>query len=73
VGLSAYFGLKRSKADILILSWIAIVLLVFTLAQTKIYYYILPAYPAFALAIGSLLYKTSNKIFDKLKNISIKA
>lgn len=61
VGVSAYFALKRSKADTLIVAWVAIVLLVFSVAQTKIYYYILPAYPAFALAIGALLYKTANK------------
>jgi 4-amino-4-deoxy-L-arabinose transferase-like glycosyltransferase len=45
----------------------AIVLLVFTVAQTKIYYYILPAYPAFALAISALLYQTAKKIRDLAK------
>jgi 4-amino-4-deoxy-L-arabinose transferase-like glycosyltransferase len=55
-GLSSYYALKRRKADILLVTWIAVVLVVFTLAQTKIYYYILPAYPAFALGIASMLY-----------------
>jgi 4-amino-4-deoxy-L-arabinose transferase-like glycosyltransferase len=71
VGLSAYSAIKRSKAGILIVSWVAIVLLVFTVIQTKIYYYILPAYPAFALAIGALLYQLSSKTWrfvSKLKN-----
>ena len=62
VGLSAYLAIRRSKTDILILTWLALVLLVFTFAQTKIYYYILPAFPAFAIAISSLIYQVSNKI-----------
>jgi 4-amino-4-deoxy-L-arabinose transferase-like glycosyltransferase len=61
VGLSIYFAVRRSKADLLILIWMAVVLVVFSVAQTKIYYYILPAYPAFALAISSLLYQTAKK------------
>jgi outer membrane protein assembly factor BamB len=54
---------KGSKADTLIVMWISIVLLVFTFAQTKIYWYILPAFPAFAIAIGSLLYPLLKKIY----------
>jgi len=38
------------------------VLLIFSLAQTKIYWYIMPVFPAFALAIGSLLYQVAKKI-----------
>ena len=61
-GLCAYkLAFKRSKPDVLLLSWMGIVFLVFTLAQTKLSWYILPAYPAFALAIGSLLYQVSKK------------
>ena len=62
-GLCAFNSIiKRSKEDALILIWISIVLVVFTLAQTKLYWYILPALPAFALAISSLLHQLSNKI-----------
>ena len=53
---------KRSKADTLLLAWMGIVLLVFTVAQTKLSWYILPAIPAFALATGSLLYQIAYKI-----------
>lgn len=60
--LCGYFAFKRSKADILLVTWIAVVLSVFTLAQTKIYYYILPVYPAFALAIANMLYQLYQKI-----------
>lgn len=56
VGLSGYYMLKRHKSDVLLVTWIAAVLAVFTLAQTKIFYYILPAYPAFAITIASMLY-----------------
>jgi hypothetical protein len=59
---------KRLKADTLILAWMIIVLLVFTLAQTKLSWYILPAYPAFAIAISSFLYQISKKLL-KLKRL----
>jgi len=53
---------KRSNADALLIVWMAVVLLFFTLAQTRIYWYILPAFPAFAIAIASLLYQVGKKI-----------
>ena len=63
VGLTAFKSVvKRSRPDTLILLWIALLFGIFTLAQTKIYWYILPAMPAFAIAIGSLLYQVSKKI-----------
>jgi len=34
------------------------------LAQTKIYWYIMPVFPAFAIAIASLLYQLANKIIQ---------
>jgi outer membrane protein assembly factor BamB len=62
-GLCAFNSvIKRSKGDTLILAWMSIVLLVFTFAQTKLYWYILPAFPAFAIAISSFLYEVSKKI-----------
>ncbi len=67
VGFSGYLAVKRSKADVLVVSWIAIILLVFTLAQTKIYYYILPAYPAFALAISNLLSQSGSWVRKRLR------
>ena len=57
--------IKRLKEDTLILLWMAIVTLVFTFAQTKLYWYILPATPAFAIAISSLLYQISRKAKKK--------
>jgi 4-amino-4-deoxy-L-arabinose transferase-like glycosyltransferase len=54
--------IKRLKSDTLILAWMIIVLAVFTFVQTKLEWYILPAYPAFAIAISSLLYQTLKKI-----------
>jgi 4-amino-4-deoxy-L-arabinose transferase-like glycosyltransferase len=54
--------IKRSKADTLIIAWMSIMLVLFTLAQTKIYWYILPAFPAFAIAISNFLYQLSKKI-----------
>ena len=62
VGLCAFNSVvKRSKSDHLILIWMAVVLGVFTLAQTKLYWYILPALPAFALAISNLIYQIANR------------
>jgi outer membrane protein assembly factor BamB len=62
-GLCAFsLFVKRSKEDTLLLVWMSIVLVVFTLAQTKLYWYILPAFPAFAIAISSFLYALSKII-----------
>jgi outer membrane protein assembly factor BamB len=54
--------IKRLKEDTLIFLWMAIVFIVFTFAQTKIYWYILPAFPAFSIAISNLVYQLSKKI-----------
>ena len=63
VALAAYkAAVKRVKADILIVVWIVAVLALFSIAQTKLYWYIIPVLPAFALAIGSLFYQIIRKI-----------
>jgi 4-amino-4-deoxy-L-arabinose transferase-like glycosyltransferase len=70
-GLCAFNSVvKRVKGDTLILVWMAVVFVVFTLAQTKLYWYILPALPAFAIAISSLLYQLSKKIRSSLTHNS---
>ena len=62
-GLCAFNSIiKRLKEDTLVLAWMLIVLVVFTFAQTKLYWYILPALPAFAIAISSFLYQLTKKI-----------
>jgi len=58
---------KRLKEDTLIFLWMAVVMLIFTLAQSKLDWYILPAFPAFALAISSLIYFASKKTYQILK------
>jgi outer membrane protein assembly factor BamB len=62
VGLCVFFAFRRSKPDVLLVTWVAVVFTVFTLAQTKIFYYILPAYPAFALAVASMLYRIGHSV-----------
>jgi 4-amino-4-deoxy-L-arabinose transferase-like glycosyltransferase len=63
VGLCGFrFLFRQSKADTLLVSWIIVVILIFTFAQTKLAWYILPAYPAFAIAIGSLFFEMSKKL-----------
>lgn len=69
-GFRAIF--KRSNADTLIVVWMTIVLLFFTFAQTRIYWYILPAFPAFAIAIGSLLFNILNRFRRGLNALSNK-
>jgi outer membrane protein assembly factor BamB len=62
-GLCVYNAvIRRLKEDTLILTWMTIVLLVFTLIQTKLEWYILPAFPAFAITISSFLYHIAKKI-----------
>jgi len=58
---------KRIKEDTLIFLWMAIVLLVFTVAQTKLEWYIIPVLPAFAIAISSLLYKLGKEAYQLVK------
>ena len=64
---------KRLKADTLVFAWMAIVLVLFTLIQTKLEWYILPAFPAFALAIGSFLYQLSKKIGHAMRLLASQA
>ena len=66
-------AIKRSKGDTLVIAWMSIVLVVFTLIQTKLYWYILPVFPAFAIAISSLLYQLSKKIRLAIRFLSYKA
>ncbi|MCW4005906.1 MAG: PQQ-binding-like beta-propeller repeat protein [Candidatus Bathyarchaeota archaeon] len=63
LGLCAYKAVfKKSKENTLILLWAITVLAVFTFVQTKLYWYILPALPAFALAIANLIYQLAQKL-----------
>jgi len=62
---------KRLKQDTLIFLWMVIVLLVFSLAQTKIYWYIMPVFPAFAIAIASLLYQIAEKIAQRFSHLNL--
>ena len=59
--------IKRHKQDLLLLVWILAVFGLFTVAQTKIYWYILPVFPAFALAISNLIYEIYRKCRETLK------
>ena len=62
VGLCVFNSVfKRAKEDTLLLVWMAVVVGLFTFAQTKLEWYILPAFPAFAIAIGSFLYMLLKK------------
>jgi 4-amino-4-deoxy-L-arabinose transferase-like glycosyltransferase len=73
-GLCAFNAVvKRLKEDTLILAWMTIVLLLFTLMQTKLEWYILPAFPAFAIAISSLLYQLMKRAQLAVRWLSSKA
>ncbi|MCW4047236.1 MAG: PQQ-binding-like beta-propeller repeat protein [Candidatus Bathyarchaeota archaeon] len=72
-GLCAFnAAFKRLKGDTLIIAWIATVLAVFTFAQTKLEWYILPAFPAFAIAISSFLYQVAKKIQLTIRSLILK-
>jgi hypothetical protein len=72
-GLCAFnAAIKRLKEDTLILMWMATVLAVFTFAQTKLYWYILPAFPAFAIAISSFLHQLSKKLSARYPRLNPK-
>ena len=62
VGLCTFNSVvRRVKEDTLVLAWMIVVLLVFTFAQTKLYWYVLPALPAFAISISSFLVKLAKR------------
>lgn len=68
IGLSAYYAAaKQSKPDILLLVWIFAVLGLFSFAQTKLYWYILPAFPAFSLTISNFIVKLAERFTKKRK------
>jgi 4-amino-4-deoxy-L-arabinose transferase-like glycosyltransferase len=54
----------RSREDALVVVWVVVVLGLFTAVQTKLYWYILPAFPAFAIAIASFLSVVSKKVWS---------
>jgi 4-amino-4-deoxy-L-arabinose transferase-like glycosyltransferase len=64
--------IRRLKEDTLILTWMLIVLAIFTYAQTKLFWYILPAFPAFAIAIANLLYQLSKILFQRYPSLNPK-
>jgi eukaryotic-like serine/threonine-protein kinase len=73
VGLCLFKAIvKKTKADTLLILWIAVVFLVFTFAQTKLSWYILPVFPAFAISISNLLYQLLNKIQISIRNSAFK-
>ncbi len=73
VGLCAFNAfVKGLKSDTLIFLWVAIVLIVFSFAQTKIYWYIMPVFPAFAIAIASLVYELAKKVSQFTRHLNRK-
>ncbi|MBC8146807.1 MAG: glycosyltransferase family 39 protein [Bacteroidetes bacterium] len=57
-----YFMIKiKKKESKLILCWIIIIAAIFLIAKTKLPWYLIPLYPAFAIAIGGLLYNIKIK------------
>ncbi len=79
-GLCLFNALKKgSNQDKLILIWMSTVIAIFTIIQTKLFWYILPALPAFALAVGSLLFQLLKKIEPSIllvvrrKNLKLRA
>ncbi len=60
---------KRSGQEMLLVVWIIAVLGVFTVVQTKLFWYILPAFPAFAIMIAAFLYSLSQRLNSIRKNL----
>jgi 4-amino-4-deoxy-L-arabinose transferase-like glycosyltransferase len=60
---------KRSNQDMLLVVWIAAVLGVFTIVQTKLFWYILPVFPAFAIMIAAFLYSLARRLNLLRKNL----
>jgi 4-amino-4-deoxy-L-arabinose transferase-like glycosyltransferase len=73
--LSFYFGFKKLKDRkilLIFLLWILILLVGFSLAETKYYRYLAPFYPGFAILIGVVLgEKVSEKLFRRIVHFSL--
>jgi len=73
--LSFYFGFKRLKENkmlLIFMLWIFIVLLGFSLGETKFYRYLAPVYPGSAILIGVTFgEKISEKLFKGILNFSL--
>ena len=56
LGIAVLYSIKRhSKGDILLLSWIAIIFVFFSFyGESELYRYLLPAFPALYILIGSI-------------------
>lgn len=69
VGFSLFKAFRKpNNRDVLFLIWMIVVLVVFTVAQTKLFWYILPAFPAFAILIADFLYNLSKKLMKTKKS-----
>jgi 4-amino-4-deoxy-L-arabinose transferase-like glycosyltransferase len=69
-------GYRKSEYALGIVLWIAIPFLLYTIAKTKISWYMLPLYPAMAIGIGTasqqlLKYKKGNLILQALVSLMI--
>lgn len=73
--LSLYFALKKlrgKKLSLILILWIFVMLLGFSLGDTKFYRYLAPIYPAFAILIGvELGERISEKVFKIILYFSI--
>lgn len=58
---SIYLIFKKDKFALLLVLWISFFLIALTIAKTRIFWYIIPIYPAFALLIGYFLTKLQVK------------
>jgi 4-amino-4-deoxy-L-arabinose transferase-like glycosyltransferase len=58
---------RHSRNDLFVVGWMVLLLAAFSLVQTKLEWYILPVFPAFALAIGSLIYQLGQLCLLKRK------
>jgi hypothetical protein len=48
---------NKNSSDLLIVLWIFVIFFIFTIAQTKLTWYIIPAYPALSISVANFLYK----------------
>jgi outer membrane protein assembly factor BamB len=66
IALSVYFAVaKRSKSDLLLVVWLVVVLGLFSFAQTKLFWYILPVFPALSLVIGGMFCRVAANVRRK--------
>ncbi|MBP7927697.1 glycosyltransferase family 39 protein [Patescibacteria group bacterium] len=70
VPVAIYRGLKRDKRFVFLTLWGLVIFLFFSLAKSKVVWYIIPIYPVLSLMLGYFVQKVISLILSKLGSLN---